>query len=173
MKYNVWNKLVRRNLYVHNRLTFPAGFGMGEDMTMIQAFAFADKVCYLPVALYHYVQLNTAAFTKTASDVHLSQVIHNANRTIEFIQNRYGTALEEELQFFKLNIKLPFLITSDKNSYLRWLEWYPEANSYIHRNTMFSRRIRLVQEAAVKRRFWFIRLYYYLVVRVMYGIIYK
>ena len=173
MKYNVWNKLVRRSLYLDNRITFPDGYGMGEDMTMIQLFAFAQKVCYIPVALYHYVRLNMSSFTQTNSDTHLSQVIHNANCTIEFLQNRYGVELEKELQFFKLNVKLPFLITNDTNSYRRWLEWYPEANSYIHQNTMFSYRVRLIQQAAVKKRFWIVRLYYYLVIRVMYGIIYR
>jgi len=173
MKYNVWNKLVKRSLYVDNQISFPDGFGMGEDMTMIQLFSFAGKVCYIPVALYHYVQLNTGSFTKTASEAHLIQVLHNANRTIGFIQHRYGAGLDKELHFFKLNIKLPFLITNDKNSYLRWLEWYPESNSYINRNKMFSRRIRLIQQAAVKKQFWIIRLYYYLVVKVVYGIIFK
>jgi hypothetical protein len=119
------------------------------------------------------VQLNMSAFTKTPSDAHLEQVVHNANRTIEFIQNRYGSELERELQFFKLNIKLPFLITNDTNSYRRWIEWYPEANSYIDQNQMFSYRIRLIQHAAVKRQFWIIWLYYYLVIRVVYGMIYK
>jgi len=173
LKYNVWNKLVRRSIYLNHKIIFPDGYGMGEDMTMIQVFAFAKKVCYVPAALYHYVRLNTNAFTQTDSEVHLSQVLHNANRTIEFIQNRYGTALEEELQFFKLNIKLPFLITNDRNSYRRWLEWYPEANSYINRNTMFSHRIRFIQRAAVQKQFWIVWLYYYLVVKVVYGIIYK
>jgi len=173
IKFNVWNKLVRRSIYVNHKITFPDGYGMGEDMTMIQVFAYAEKVCYVPTALYHYVRLNTNAFTQTASDVHLSQVLHNANRTIEFIQNRYGDMLSQELQFFKLNIKLPFLITNDKNSYRRWLEWYPEANEYIDLNTMFSRRIRLIQWAAVHKQFWIVWLYYYLVVKVVYGIIYK
>ena len=173
MKYNVWNKLVKRSMYMNNQITFPDGFGMGEDMTMIQVFAFAEKVCYLPVALYHYVRLNTNAFTQTPSDVHLSQILHNANRTIEFIQNRYGAELEDELQFFKLNIKLPFLITNDKNAYRRWSEWYPEANRYISRNKMFSHRIRFIQKAAAKRQFWIVWLYYYLIVRIVYGIIYK
>ena len=173
MKYNVWNKLVRRRLYSDNQIAFPDGFGMGEDMTMIQLFAFAGKVCYLPVGLYHYVQLNTGAFTKTASDVHLDQMRHNANLTIEFIKNRYDAELEKELQFFKLNLKLPFLITNDINSYRRWLEWYPEANSFINYNKMFSRRIRFIQQAADKRRFWIVWLYYYVVVKVVYGVIYK
>ena len=35
MKYNVWNKLVRRSLYTESGLRFPEGHAMGEDMTMI------------------------------------------------------------------------------------------------------------------------------------------
>ena len=173
LKYNVWNKMVRRSIYSDNQVVFPDGFGMGEDMTMIQLFAYARKVCYVPAALYHYVQLNTGAFTKTASETHLSQMRHNANRTIAFIQNRYGAELEKELQFFKLNLKLPFLISSDKNSYRRWLAWYPEANRYINQNAMFSYRVRLIQKAAAKRQFWVVWLYYYVVVRVVYGVIYR
>ena len=173
MKYNVWNKLVKRSMYIENHITFPDGYGMGEDMTMIQAFAFAKKVCYVPEALYHYVQLNMSAFTKIVSEAHLSQIKYNANRTIDFIQQHYGSALENELQFFKLNIKLPFLITNQKDSYRRWLEWYPEANRYINRNKMFSLRIRLLQQAAAKKQFWIVWLYYYLVVKVVYGVIYK
>jgi glycosyltransferase involved in cell wall biosynthesis len=173
MKFNVWNKLVKRSIYIDNQITFPDGFGMGEDVTMIKLFSFAEKVCYIPIALYHYVQLNPGAFTKTVSEAHLSQVLHNADHTIRFIQNRYGIELEKELQFFKLNIKLPFLITNDTNSYRRWLEWYPEANSYISQNTMFSYRIRFIQQAAIKKQFWIIWLYYYMVVKVVYGIIYR
>lgn len=44
MKYNVWNKLVRRKLYTENSIYFPEGYGMGEDMTMILLFAYAHKV---------------------------------------------------------------------------------------------------------------------------------
>lgn len=36
MKYNVWNKLARRSLYVDNDISFPDGYGMGEDLTMIK-----------------------------------------------------------------------------------------------------------------------------------------
>ena len=51
MKYNVWNKLVKRSLHVENQIRFPEGYGMGEDMTMIRLFACAQKVAYLPEAL--------------------------------------------------------------------------------------------------------------------------
>ncbi|MDA4743656.1 hypothetical protein, partial [Enterobacter hormaechei] len=61
VRYNVWNKLVKKELYTDNNIWFPDGYGMGEDMTMIKLFAFAKKVNYLPKALYHYVQLNEEA----------------------------------------------------------------------------------------------------------------
>ena len=53
MKYNVWNKLVRRSLYTDNGITFPAGHAMGEDMTMIRLAACAKSVAYVPKAFYH------------------------------------------------------------------------------------------------------------------------
>ena len=34
VKYNVWNKLVRRRLYTDNGIVFPDGHSMGEDMNM-------------------------------------------------------------------------------------------------------------------------------------------
>ena len=51
MKYNVWNKLVKRSLYVDNDISFPAGHGMGEDMTMIRLAACATVIAYIPKAL--------------------------------------------------------------------------------------------------------------------------
>ena len=173
LKYNVWNKLVIRSLYVDNQVTFPDGFGMGEDMTMIRLFSYATKVCYLPAALYHYVQINASSFTKMTSAVHWLHVYYNANQTIEFIKNRYGSELEEELQFFKLNIKLPLLISNEINWHRWWTEWYRDANRYINRNKMFSLRIRLLQLAAAKGNFSIVKLHYYFVTKVVYGIIYK
>lgn len=43
MKYNVWNKLAKRSLYTDNNITFPAGYAMGEDMTMMFLFLMRIK----------------------------------------------------------------------------------------------------------------------------------
>lgn len=176
MKYNVWNKLVRRKLYTENSIQFPAGHGMGEDMTMIRLFAFAKKVCYLPQAFYHYVRLNVYAFTQLGMQVneqHLEDLKYNVYSTIGFIEKMYGKQLERELAFFKLEVKFPFLITNAKSSYKRWSEWFPEANSFILQNKSISCRSRLLQYMASKRQFWYVRLYYFLLIKLVYGIIYK
>lgn len=156
MKYNVWNKLVRRSLYVDNDIRFPAGYGMGEDMTMMMLFAHAKNVAYIPKAYYHYIKTNTNAFSQTYSDKHLVELKHNVQRIIDYMQNVYGEALEKELNFFKLDVKFPFLIAGQ---YKRWAEWYPEANTYILQNKTISTRTRYIQWLASKRQYWVVGLY--------------
>ena len=173
MKYNVWNKLVRRSLYTDHHIAFPSGYGMGEDMTMMMLFARALKVAYVPKAFYHYVKLNTGAFSQTYSAKHLEEVRYNADRICHYIQVCYGHQLDRELAFLKLEVKFPFLIGDDEEKYRLWTEWYPEANRYICENRYVSARSRLLQWCAWKEQFWAVRLHYLLVIKIVYGIKYK
>lgn len=173
MKYNVWNKLVRRRLYTDNHIQFPSGYGMGEDMTMIRLFACAEKVGYVPEGFYHYVKLNSGAFSNTYSDRHLAELRHNVEETLSFLKGRYGDTLDMDMGFFKLDIKYPFLITDDKSKYKLWEKWYPEANQYISLNKNVSFRRRMLQLLADKKMFWMVCLYYKFVHKFIYGIIFK
>lgn len=173
MKYNVWNKLVRRSLYTDNAITFPAGHGMGEDMTMIRLAACAKSVAYVPKAFYHYVKLNSNAYSATMSERHKVDILFNVNQTVDFLQNKFGDALDKEIAFFKLNTKLPFLITDDESQYAVWKEWWPEANKYICENKNQSIRTRIVQWMAWKEQWWAIKLYYRVVFKFVYGVIYR
>ena len=173
MKYNVWNKLVCRQLYVDNQILFPSGYGMGEDMTMIRLFACAQKVAYIPGGFYHYVKLNNNAFSNTYSERHLKELRHNTDETLAFLKSKCGDALALDMEFFKLDIKYPFLITDDKRKYRLWETWYPEANQYIKLNKNVSLRRRMLQLCAVKKQFWLVGLYYKLVHKFIYGIVYR
>lgn len=173
MKFNVWNKFVRRRLYEEHQIRFPAGYGMGEDMTMMRLFARARKVTCLPQAFYHYVQLNGSAFSKTYSDKHLEELRHNVSLLTEDLCRLFGNRLEKELAFFKLDVKFPFLISDDPRKHALWQSWYPEANRYIMRNSALSLRSRCLQWLAWKRQFWVVRLYYQCVHRLVYGLIYR
>ena len=173
MKYNVWNKLVRRSLYDDNKILFPAGYGMGEDMTMMMLYAQAQKVSYITRAFYHYIKLNTGAFSQTYSDRHLVELKYNVQRIVDYIQEHFGNQLDRELAFFKLDVKFPFLITDDKRKYRLWQDWYPEANVFIGKNKMVSARSRALQWFASKGQFWIVKLYYLLVNKLIYGVIYK
>lgn len=173
MKYNVWNKLVKRRLYIEHEIVFPTGHGMGEDMTMMMLFAYAEKVCYLPNAFYHYVKLNTGAFSQTYSKQHLIDLRYNTQRIIDFMQKTFGDELNQDLAFFKLDVKFPFLITNRRDRYNLWKELYPEANAYILQNKSVSARRRYLQWLAWKNQYWAVCLYYWVINKFVYGILYK
>lgn len=173
MKYNVWNKLVRRSLYVNNDISFPSGFGMGEDLTIVRLFAHAKKVAYVPRAFYHYVKLNTKAFTQTHAMAHFNALHQNVEATVNYLTDIFGDRFEREISFLKLEAKFPFLIMAANSSfYALWKSWYPEANKFIWQNTNISVRNRTLQWLASKDQFWLIRIYYYVVIRLVYGIIF-
>ena len=173
LKYNVWNKLVKRSLYIQNDIEFPTGYGMGEDMTIMLLFACADKVSYMPCAFYHYVKQNMGAFSQTYTQHHLVELRHNVQRVIDYMQVRFGDKLDKELAFFKLDVKYPFLITDDEKKYRLWKEWYPEANKYIGKNKYISTRSNILQCLAQKGHFWAVKLYYVLINKLVYGIVYR
>lgn len=173
MKYNVWNKLVRRSLYIENDIWFPTGHSMGEDMTMICLLACARRVAYIPKAYYHYVRLNMSALTQTFSERHLVDIQHNVDATVAFLRGRFGGGIESQIARFQLSVKLPFLISDKAEDYRRWREWYPEANRYIWSAGSLPWRTKMLQWLAAKNQFWAVWLYYKVVYKFMYGIIYR
>lgn len=171
MKYNVWNKLISRRLY--GGILFPEGHSMGEDMTVIQLIAGASRMAHVKEALYHYVKTNVEAFSNTFSQRHLDDIRFNVDRTESFLLGRYGDGIRTDLEIFKLGIKLPFLISDRKEDYRRWREWYPESNAFAMSNLALPFRTRLLQWMASKGQWWYVRTYYCLVYKFVYGVIFK
>ena len=169
MKYNVWNKLVKGELYTG--IQFPDGHGMGEDMTMILLFAKAQRIAYLPKATYHYVRQNENAFTAARRETvesYFDDLLYNAQRIINALE---GKVPEDDLACFKLNVKFPFLISNRREDYDRWQHWFPEANAYVSLHQV-SRRARLLEKGAVHHLYVMLQIHYLLVHRIIYGILY-
>lgn len=173
MKFNVWNKLVRRSLYTDYGIWFPAGHSMGEDMTMIRLAAVARKVAYVPGAFYHYVKTNAEAMTLHLDERHLADLQHNVSETLAFLQQRYGDKLLQEQAFFLLNVKLPFLITDDWDCYRRWSVWWPEANAFIWKNRCLPWRTRFLQGLASRKCYVGVWIYYMLLYKCLYHWFYR
>ncbi|ATC36147.1 glycosyltransferase family 2 protein [Elizabethkingia anophelis] len=175
MRWNLWLFMVRRSLYEEYSIRFLDGMNMGEDMmVMLKLFTHAEKVSYLDQALYHYGQSNEDSLTKTYSDQHRKEVTTNLYAVEKYLQESiYSKEIGDRISFLKLNIKLPLLISNKESDYKKWEEWFPEANSFVMKNTELPFRTRLLQWIAVKRQYWFLKLYYNIVIRYIYGIIYK
>lgn len=174
IKYNVWNKLIKKDLYDKTGITFPDGHPMGEDMTIIRLAACAQNVAYIPEAFYHYVRYNSGSYTKNQSEKNLCDIRYNVNETITFLQSlKREWSIENEISYFKLDIKFPFLISDKKADYRLWKEWYPEANAFIWQNKRVSLRRKVLQFMAWKNQFWYVWLYYFLFMRIIYGVIFR
>lgn len=173
MKYNVWNKLVKRSIYTESGLLFPAGHAMGEDMTMILLATHASRTAHVSKPLYHYLKINGNAYSNTFSQKHLDDILFNANRVFSILEGWKVADKEQYLNYFKLNLKLPFLFSNDHNQLLLWKQWYPEANQFINQNIHQPRRTRMVQQWAAKGLFPLVRLYSFLVNNLYYGILYR
>lgn len=175
MRWNLWVFLVKRSLYEVHGIRFIPKMNMGEDMmVMFKLFSVAEKVSYLDKALYHYGQSNEDSLTKVYSDRHVAEVTQNMKEVMCFLSvGIYAETIGSKMDLLKLNIKLPLLISNQTNRYRKWASWFPESNRYSWNNTVQSPRIRLIQWAAWHKQFWIIKLHYYLVIRLMYGVIYR
>lgn len=159
MKYNVWNKLVRRSLYTDNGICSPEEHCKGgEDLMMVKVLRMSQRCAHVPEALYHYNRANENAITKTRSKRHFDDIKANADDAIAFL-NAHPIPHPEFLAFFKLNLKLPFLLVGDSLHIQLWKDWYPEANAYIRQNTWLPGRTIQIQKWARKGWFLPVRLY--------------
>jgi glycosyltransferase involved in cell wall biosynthesis len=172
MKYNVWNKLVRRSLYLDNNICSPEEHCKGgEDLMMVKILRMSARCAHVPEALYHYNRANENAITKTRSKRHFDDIKANADDVLEFLAS-HPIPDPEFLEFFKLNIKLPFLLAGDKMHIQLWKDWYPEANACIKKNTWLPARTIQIQKWAESGLFFPVRLYAW-AVRTFYSLKYS
>lgn len=174
MKYNVWNKLVRKALYDDNGITFPEGRAMGEDLTMIKLFAVADRISHIPHALYHYVRWNAGAMTQNWSDNKVQELKGNVTDIDHFIRKQKNDIFTRELAYLKLWLKFQFLLTNGSNNmYRQWSLWFPDSNQYIKTLPGANTRLRFLMSMAAKGQWWIVWIHYWIIVRWYYGIKYR
>lgn len=175
MRWNLWLFLVKRSLYENAHIRFAEGMNMGEDMMVMMKLALnSGKVSILNAPLYHYVQTKSDSLTKNWAKAYFEQISANVNAVEDYLiahypDNRYA----EELDFLKLNIKLPLLISLSTDDYEKWQRWYPEANHSIMKNGDIALRTRFIQLLAAKRQYWLLKFYNLFVIKLVYGILYR
>ena len=173
MKYNVWNKLVKRDLYLKNNITFPSGYAMGEDLTMIMLFSNALKIACVSKPVYYYDRTNPCAMTYSMSEEKQNALKHNVAVVENYLCGKYGNSLMVEIATLKLNLKWPFLISTSKiEVYKEWNKWFHEANEYITLQSV-SCRIKILELCAYRKQYWVIWLHYWFVIKLYYKVLGK
>lgn len=147
------NKLVKKELYTKNEISFIKGINMWEDMSTIpRVCAMANKVAYLPKAYLHYVQYNTNSYTTNYTD----KSFFDIQAVIEILQTLWGDTNEykKALGYLKLKAKIDFIMHSNGKKRKKLCRIYAESLLLIvkHPSLSFFHKILLVLE---KYRFYF------------------
>lgn len=111
---SVWNKLIKKDLYIKNKIEHPINIALGEDLAVIpKLFYFSTKIVKLNKAYYHYFQNNLSITKKYNIDK-----IYEINKIIEinekFFNNKGMKILIDNLKISQLTFWL-FKIKYDFN----------------------------------------------------------
>ena len=175
MRWNMWLFLIKRELLTLNGIRFIEGANIGEDMMVtIKAFICAKAVRQIHASLYWYNAVNDASISKNWNEKKRNEIETNVREVERFVlASRYADELREYVPHLKLFNKLPLLIGSNRDSYEEWYHWFPESNAYATKNKQLPVYTRLLQWMASRRCWTGVRLYHFLVYRIVYGVIYR
>lgn len=174
MRWNLWLFLVRRELLTDNDIHFIDGANMGEDMMlMLKAFSCAKRVIQLHESLYRYNAASPTSLSRQFSPERRAEISDNLAEAEYFLlTSSYAGEITEYIDHLKLFLKIPLLISPDRENYEIWYSWFPEANGAAMKNKALPFRTRLLQGMASRRCWAGVKMYYLLIYRFVYGIIY-
>ncbi len=86
---SIWNKLVKRELYIRNNIYPPKEINFAEDWwLMVRLFSVAEKIVSIPKALYHYNRVNVDAITVNMSEKNWQDFQWHITTTQQFLEEK-------------------------------------------------------------------------------------
>lgn len=140
----LWNKIVRRSIFIDNQILPFGGINVGEDSgLMLRAFYHAKKIVCLENAFYHY------DLTRESSISHRKKEERwmDAKKVITKVDEYYQKMPDYKdfrlgLSFLKFQFKTDFVF--DKDNYGEWKKTFPEVNRDILKFRLLPLKTRLV-----------------------------
>lgn len=126
----LWKLLIRRSLYVSNRLRFVPDIQFGEDYIFCcKLFFYSRHIANVAIPLYHYVQYNPNNYCSQNSDKRIDSFAE-AIKEVELFYKANGVyaTLEKELNKRKFLIKSVYVLDRKKRDIKKWATVFPEAN---------------------------------------------
>lgn len=175
MRWNLWNFLVRREMVEANHLRFIPGADLGEDMQfMLRAFLHAGRVVQLHEALYRYNGVSSTSISRQFSPERRKQIETNlASVEHSFAGSSFLRKHPQALMDLKLFLKRPLLISAQREHYETWYNWFPEANARARERGSLPIHTFLLQSLAAKKMWLGVRMYYVLIHKFVYGVLYR
>ncbi|UIR56012.1 glycosyltransferase [Sphingobacterium sp. SRCM116780] len=131
----LWNKLVLKALFDTNKIEFPEGLNMSEDLrVMVQLFYYSKKNSYLNNAFYYYQKdapssVSTLSFN---SPIINNDRIENIKAIERFIIDKNIPNMGDSLKKLKFSAKLNLLIKGrEVQTFKEWRILFSETNSFL------------------------------------------
>ncbi|MDR0789420.1 MAG: glycosyltransferase [Bacteroidales bacterium] len=154
MKWNLWNKIFKRSLFIEEGVKFINGCNLGEDLATIKMFYYAKKVAYLPQAFYHYNTINTSSYT-SPQIMQSKQNESFANiESLEtfFRETKDYAVVEPYIHYLKIWTKIRIISgNTDKILLRKFCNMYPESNNYMATTPHLSNKAKYLLYLANKK----------------------
>ena len=113
--FNIWGKLINRNLYLSNKIHAISGINQGEDFSVYPRLVyFAKTIKLVGKPLYNYVQTNPNSYCKSIDKNSIKQILYAQNINCNFFKNKIDDNI---LHASVLTTKIALLICSSKLDY--------------------------------------------------------
>ena len=174
-RWNLWLFLVRRALVEKAGIRFADGADMGEDMQFIlRCFLRAERVVQIHESLYRWNATNSSSISRSFAPEKRAQVEANLKEVErDFDGSAFQAVSPMAMTELKLYLKRPLLISADRRDYETWYDWFPETNAHATEGADLPRHTRILQGMAARRQWWGVRLYYVLIHKMAYGLLYR
>lgn len=142
---SVWNKLIRRDLYIDNGIKWFENLNMYEDVGVTTRLrVLSRKTICLHTPLYHYNQENLNAMTRRVSCSDVNQQIQCAVYLEKWFNDRNFLQYTEFLDTIKFFSKISLVIIPDLVDYRRWKTIFPESGRRFWKYQTISRMNKLL-----------------------------
>lgn len=160
LRWYLWSFLIKRSLFVSNNIQFIPGWNVGEDMmVLVKLFSRLPTFYQINEPLYHYNQENMASITRMKAGNQISIVANHVNEVEAYIRDKYDSRYNKEINFLKLNVKFPLLITKDVQCYQLWSNYFRESDKAIWGNRYITTRSKVLQWVASHRLYGMVKFY--------------
>jgi glycosyltransferase involved in cell wall biosynthesis len=139
----LWNVIINRNSYIHNKVCFTEDINYGEDsLFIIELLLKNPKIAYLEEAYYHHT-FNRNSFTRENKKARCIERIEFLKR-LHILLERYGRNDLEKYNFFPLNDKYEMLTCGEFSKKEYQLLFKPVITFYYLKRTGLRKYILLV-----------------------------
>lgn len=101
---HVWTKIYKKSLFTDNKIRFPVGSLHEDTLTTYKLLAHANRVAYIDMPLYYYLQRSTGIMGQRFSRKNLSMVDACDEILVWIRQNKLP--LEDEAMAYRLSLTL-------------------------------------------------------------------